>query len=66
MQTPPVPVTVKELGLVLAKKSYHVMRAMRKLGEWNARTTSLVDPDTAELVAMELGLKPERAQPREW
>lgn len=57
--------TMKELGLILSKKVHHVAKAMRALGR-NPRLITMVDPDLAEEVAMELGLMPVRAKPREW
>lgn len=66
VQTPPVPVTVRELGMALAKKAHLVMRALRKLGENRVYPTTIVDPDTAELVAIELGLTATRAPHRQW
>lgn len=65
-QIPPVAVAVNVLAPMLSKTTHDVCRALRRLGEWRVTANSMVDPDTAELVALELGLRAVRTQAKEW
>lgn len=65
-QIPPEAVSVSELGHILSKKSGDVMRALKRLGEARVTLESMIDPDTAELVAIELGLRTQRLVAKDW
>lgn len=64
-QIPAVAVSVGKLALVLAKKTGEVMRMLRDMGEAGVSTKMMVDPDTAEMVASEFGLRTKRLKIRD-
>lgn len=57
---------VSDLGPLLSKKEKDVTRTLRRLGETAVTSKSMIEPDTAELVALELGLRTVRLKAREW
>lgn len=49
----------------MSKKATDVMRMLRQMGEANVSPKFMVEPDTAELVALEFGLRTKRLKLRD-
>lgn len=56
-QIPAVAVPVRELAVTLSKKAREVMSMLRQMGETNVSPNFMVDPDIAQMVAKEFGLR---------
>lgn len=57
LQIPAVAIPVRELAVAMSKKANEVVLMLRQMGESNASATSMVEPDIAQMVAMEFGLR---------
>lgn len=49
----------------MSKKATEVMKMLRQMGETNVSPKFMVEPDTAELVALEFGLRTKRLKLRD-
>ena len=58
------PVSVRDLAVAMSKKAREVTKMLRQMGETNVSPEFMVDPDTAELVALEFGLRTKRLKLR--
>lgn len=57
VQIPAVAVPVRELAVAMSKKAREVMTMLRQLGETNVTPNFRVEPDIAQMVAKEFGLR---------
>ncbi|CAM9570630.1 unnamed protein product [Chrysoparadoxa australica] len=65
---PPRKISVKELGMMMSRKSEDVEAALRQLGETSdlCHGDHMVDTDTAELLCIELGHEVTRLARKDW
>lgn len=56
-QIPAVAVPVRELAVAMSKKAREVMTMLRQMGETNVSLNFMVEPDIAQMVAKEFGLR---------
>ncbi|CAM9093951.1 unnamed protein product [Ectocarpus sp. 4 AP-2014] len=57
VQIPAVAVTVRELAMAMSKKAREVVFMLRQMGESNVSPSFMVEPDIAQMVAKEFGLR---------
>lgn len=57
VQIPAVAVTVRELAVAMSKKAREVVSMLRQMGESNVSPSFMVEPDIAQMVAKEFGLR---------
>lgn len=56
-QIPAVAVPVRELAEAMSKKAREVVTMLRQMGETNVSPNFIVEPDIAQMVAKEFGLR---------
>lgn len=64
-QIPAVAISVRDLAVAMSKKATEVVKMLRQMGETGVSLKFMVEPDAAELVALEFGLRTKRLKPRD-
>lgn len=64
-QIPAVAISARDLAVAMSKKAEEVVEMLRHMGETGVSGKFMVEPDAAELVALEFGLRTKRLKPRE-